>query len=111
MRIGFLGLIAALAGCVSSSDVVPMGKDSYMISGSGTGGLSIGKTSVAATKKANAFCATQQKFMIVRRLDTQPSFNAESTTLLFSCVAENDPEYQRPNLRKDPTTIVEDQRH
>ncbi|MDB6043565.1 MAG: hypothetical protein JWM63_2116, partial [Gammaproteobacteria bacterium] len=35
-------------------------------------------------------------------------FNGESTEFIFSCVEKNDPEYQRPNLRKDPTTVIED---
>jgi hypothetical protein len=48
------------------------------------------------------------KFMIVRRIDTKGRFNGESTEFIFSCVEKNDPEYQRPNLRKDPTTVIED---
>jgi len=99
-----------LSSCVSTSDVVPIGKDSYMVSGGGTGGLSYGKTSIAATKKANAYCATLHKFMIVRRIDTHQPFNGEATDLVFSCVTEDDPEYKRPDLRRDPTTIIEDQR-
>jgi len=87
-----------------------MGKDSYMVSGGGTGGLSYGKTSIAATKRANEFCNAMQKFMIVRRIDTKTPFNGESSDLIFSCVTADDPEYQRPNLQKDPTTIIEDQR-
>lgn len=87
-----------------------MGKDSFMLTGSGRGGLGIGKSAVEATKSANTYCAKIQKFMIVRRIETQPNFNAEATTLIFSCVTGDDPEYKRPDLHRDPTTIIQDQR-
>lgn len=111
MKFSVCVLLVSLAGCVSASDIVPMGKDSYMVSGAGTGGRSIGKTSVAATQKANAYCGTLHKFMIPRRLETHPGFNEESTTLIFSCVLESDAEYVRPDLSQNPTPVVEAQRH
>lgn len=90
-----------LVGCVSTSDIVPVGKDSYMVSGSGTGGLSYGKTLTAALKSANAYCAKESRFMIVRNEETQGRFNGEAANLIFSCVTADDPEYTRPHLRKD----------
>jgi hypothetical protein len=109
-----LGLIAAavaLAACVSTSKVVPMGKDSYMITALGQGAPAAGTQSVAAVEQANKYCAAMHKVIVVRRMDTQnATIGSQSTNLVFSCVDENDPEYQRPNLRKDPTTVIEDQR-
>jgi hypothetical protein len=89
-----------------------MGKDSYMISGRAAGGLNAGKGNVAALQQANAYCANMGKFAIVRRIDTNgiAALGAESTQIVFSCVTEDDPEYTRPTLSKDPTTIIEDQR-
>jgi hypothetical protein len=55
---------------VSTTDIVPVGKDSYLISGRANGGLNAGKGTLQATQKANAYCATQHKFMIIRRVDT-----------------------------------------
>jgi hypothetical protein len=47
---------ALLTGCVSSSEIVPMGKDSYMVSGQARGGIETGKSLIEATKAANAYC-------------------------------------------------------
>ena len=83
-----------------------------MISGRASGGLNAGKGNTAAAQQANLYCAAMRKFMIVRRMDNQgmAALGGESTTLIFGCVNEDDPEYIRPNLRHDPTTIIEDQR-
>jgi hypothetical protein len=113
MKPWILAAIATLAGCVSTTDVVPVGKDSYLISGRANGGLNAGKGTIQATQKANAYCATQHKFMTIRRVDTNgnAAVFGESANLYFSCVTEDDPEYVRPNLKKDPTAVIEDQRH
>ena len=49
---------------------------------------------------------------MVRRFDSAAGVfdGTQSTTLVFSCVAEDDPEYTRPNLTKDPSVVIEDQR-
>ena len=110
-KLSLLASIALVTSCVSSSDIVPVGKDSYLISGRANGGLNAGKGTIEATKRANAYCAGQNKFMIIRRVDTNgnEAVFGESANIIFSCVDQNDPEYTRPNLRKDPTTVVEDQ--
>lgn len=101
MKIAVFAAIALLSGCVTTSEIIPMGKDSYMVSGSGTGGLSYGKTMPAALKAANAYCTKEGKLMIARHTETQGRFNGEAADLLFSCVTADDPEYKRPNMRKD----------
>lgn len=107
-----LGIAALIAGCVSSSDVVPAGKDSYLVTGRANGGLNAGKGIIHATQQANAYCAREQKFMIIRHVETtgNAAIFGETASLIFSCVDQNDPEYKRPNLRKDPNTVIEDQR-
>lgn len=92
---------ALLAGCVTASDVVPAGKDTYMVTGGGTGGISYGKTAIAALKKANAYCASLHKLVMIRNTQTQSAFNGENSSLVFSCLSADDPEYRTPNLRKD----------
>lgn len=108
-----LVLCLALTGCVSTSEVVPAGRDSYMVSGSVRGGMLAGNSVIEATKTANAFCAKQSRVMILRHTQTDGNagFGGEHSSLLFSCVDESDPEYRRPNVRKDPTTVIEDERH
>jgi hypothetical protein len=47
--------------------------------------------------------------MIIRRTDSaiEGFNNSGMNTLVFSCVTDTDPEYQRPNLRKDPAVVID----
>jgi len=96
-----VGKALCLTGCENTSDVVPAGKDSYLVSGSVHGGTLGGKSLVDATKKANDYCAKEGKVMIIRNTTTGGSaiWANETSNLIFSCVAKDDPEYQRPNLK------------
>jgi len=102
----------SITACVTTSNIVPIGRDSYMITGRASGGQNAGKGIIAATERANEYCATNKKFMIVRRMDTQgaATLGSESNTLIFSCVDENDPEYIRPNIRSGANVVIEDHR-
>ena len=105
-------LVLILAGCVSTSDIVPVGKDSYMLTVNARG-PGAGKGRIESMKSANKYCTAMNQHMIIRRSDTSGiAIGAlpETTALVFSCVGEDDPEWQRPNLRKDPTTVIEDAR-
>lgn len=107
-------VLAVLAvGCATTSDVVPYGKDTYMLSsGDVWGGYSQGSLQVKAAQRASAFCADKGKVFVVRNTGGQgvQGWTSTSSTLIFSCVAESDPEYQRPNLRKEADTVIEDRR-
>lgn len=103
MKIAIFAVFAVLTGCVSASEIVPAGKDSYMVSARAMGGINSGQGIIEATKTANAYCAKSGKLMLIRHTETGGSaaFGGEHSNLIFSCVDESDPEYQRPNLRKD----------
>jgi hypothetical protein len=93
------------AGCAAgASEVVPAGKDSYMVAGKAVGGIMSGQSMIAATKEANQFCSKQGRFMIIRHTETagNAGFGGEHSNLIFSCVTADDPEYQRPNLVDQP---------
>jgi hypothetical protein len=115
MAVRSLAAIAALAiplcatGCVSTSEIVPVGRDSFMISATTRGGATMGQAPIVAAKAANQQCAAIGRHMIIRRTDSaiEGFNNSGINTLVFSCVDETDPEYQRPNLRKDPNVLVE----
>jgi hypothetical protein len=79
-------LLAGLSGCVSTSDVVPVGKDSFMLSSTVRGGGAGG--GVEAAKAANQYCASLNKHMIVRRMDSNgiPGLGPVTASLVFSCV-------------------------
>lgn len=107
-----IGATVLTACTTGASEVIPAGKDSYMVAGKAVGGINSGQSLIAATKEANQFCARQGKFMIIRNTETggNAGFGGEHSNLIFSCVTADDPEYQRPNLHKEPTTVIEDQR-
>jgi hypothetical protein len=105
MRTRILIGATVIAGCTTSaSEIVPAGKDSYMVAGTAMGGINAGQSMIAATKEANQYCAKQGRFMIIRHTETSGSagFGGEHSNLIFSCVTADDPEYQRPNLVDQP---------
>jgi hypothetical protein len=80
-------LPAFLAGCVSSSEIQPIGNGRYMITGRASGGLNAGKETTQTTKEANAYCAKQAKQMVLRNLDKTGNAAAfgENVSLTFTC--------------------------
>jgi hypothetical protein len=92
MRQGFgiatlAGAMALLAGCVSTSEVVPIGDGRYMITGRASGGLNAGKETTEATKQANAYCAKLSKQMVLQDLDKtgNAAVFGENINLTFRC--------------------------
>ncbi len=108
MRYLIYAAALTLAACVTTSEIVPAGKDSYMITGAARGTHS--GEAIAALKAANAYCDKLGKHMTIRSEETGYSLDYRAMNLIFSCLDANDPEYKRPDLRRDPTTIIEDQR-
>lgn len=96
-------LVAAtvLGGCATTSQVVPYGKDSYIIASEDVWGAnSSSSMQVNAARKAGEFCASQGKVMRVRNTTQEGThmWTGTSSSLVFSCIAESDPENARPNL-------------
>ena len=79
--------IAMSAGCVSSSEVQPIGNGRYMITGRASGGLNAGKETTEVTKAANAFCAKQSKQMVLKNLDKtgNAAVFGENVNLTITC--------------------------
>ncbi len=104
-KIIFVTSIAALFnGCATTTDVVPFGKDTYMLSaGDIWGGYSSGSLQVKAVQRANEYCQSMGKVFVVRNTGTSgiQGWTSTSSTLVFSCVDEKDTENTRPNLRRN----------
>ena len=105
-KITILSAVIILSGC--ASEVVPIGKDSYMIAKDGSfttfGG---GAVKAELYKEAHAFCQKQNKQLQPLSAQSRDSgygryANAE---LQFRCLAENDAEFTRPNIEKEDLTI------
>ena len=102
-----------LFGCGSTSAIAPYGKDTYILnSGDSWGSQSPGALRVQAAQEANEYCAKQGKVLRVRNTSSQGEqwWTGTSSTLIFSCIDEKDPENTRPNLRKEADTVIEDRR-
>jgi hypothetical protein len=84
-----------LLGCVTTSDIVPTGKDTYLLTSTARGGLDPGAQVIAATKKANEFCEARHLHMVISKLDTSgvPMWTPEQAALAFACVGDDDPRY------------------
>lgn len=96
-----LPLFAALAisACATSS-VVPVGKDSYALSVTRCGVCESPR--IAAYSAANEFCGKKGKQSVIQNVDGSGIVGGPTTAnLVFACVSEGDPDYQRANLRPD----------
>ena len=73
---------------------------------------SASSAAVTSLQTANKFCAKQGKFAVIRNTSgpTNPFGYDNDNQLLFSCVDENDPDYQRPTLCKDNGITTLEQR-
>lgn len=84
-----LALLIALvvAGCVSASEVQPIGNGRYMVTGRASGGLNAGKETTQAEKEANAYCAKLSKQMVLQNLDMtgNAAVFGENVSLTFTC--------------------------
>lgn len=85
IAISMLALIAA--GCVTTSDVVPIGNHQFMLTGHASGGLNAGKGTAAAAQKASAYCSSQGKTMVMVNTEFHgvAAVGGESTAFVFRC--------------------------
>jgi hypothetical protein len=81
-----LGLILC-TGCATTSQIVPYGKDTYLVNAEDVWGTnSTGNLAVRALEQANIFCAKQNK--IVQTINAEQRGNVwvgTSSNLIFTC--------------------------
>jgi hypothetical protein len=88
MKLLCLAMLALVTGCASTTGVVPMGKDTYMIAREDNGpAASLGAIKAATMRDAGAFCAGMGKHMqVIKENDTPRSLGQfPQTTLQFTC--------------------------
>jgi hypothetical protein len=80
-------MVIVIAGCVTASDVQPIGNGRYMITGRASGGLNAGKETTQATQDANDYCARLGKQMVLQNLDKtgNAAVFGENVSLTFTC--------------------------
>jgi hypothetical protein len=94
-----------LSGCASSTGVIPMGPDSFMISKQGASGFSSnGAMKAEAYQEANEFCAKQdKKLMPVGTHEVPSGFGRlPSSEIEFMCLSPGDPQLTR--VRMEPVS-------
>ena len=105
-------LLFAVCACASHTGVVPMGKDTYMIAKQqATGFPGLGNMKAEIIAEGTRYCASLgKKIQIVSTQETQPPYvlgNYPRAEIQFMCLADDDPELQRPKLQKTPDTVIE----
>jgi hypothetical protein len=100
-----------IAGCASTSGVLPLGPDTYRVSASrhNMSGGSPAAQSDALTS-AQAHCAGLGKEMLVT--NTSSSFERPhySFTATFRCLKQGDPALVRPSYEQAPDVVIQDRR-
>ncbi|MGH8850616.1 MAG: hypothetical protein ACREYD_06450 [Casimicrobiaceae bacterium] len=84
-----------LVGCAANSGVVPMGRDTYVVSRQAATGFSgSGTLKAEALQEANQFCAAQKKTMqVVQATEAQPPYllgNYPKAEVQFLCTDANE---------------------
>ena len=89
-----------------------MGKDTYLIAKQqATGFPGLGNMKAEIITEGAAFCrGVNKEFQLVNTNETQPPYilgNYPRSEITFMCIAGNDPEHQRPKLKKAPDTVIQ----
>jgi hypothetical protein len=79
--------LAALAGCVSTSKVIPAPGGLYMIKGRANGPFNDGKETSRGMKKAADFCAKQSKHVVLHDIGSKgnAALLGEHVIITFEC--------------------------
>ena len=110
-KILVLLLCLGLAGCAINSGIVPMGKDTYMVSRQAATGFSgSGDLKARAFQEASHFCEKQgKKLQVVSTSEAKPPYifaNFPKAEVQFMCLDANDPQLQRTRLEKSPDMVI-----
>jgi hypothetical protein len=103
---------AALTGCVSTSQVLDMGRDTFSVSATSDGFRDAASARQSAFQAGAQKCAAMGKrFMFVNESSGRTRMGIDTTVnVTFRCLSETDPEYARPDVRQSPSVVIEDQR-
>jgi hypothetical protein len=94
--IALIAALAALSGCASTADVLPTGKNTFMIAVSGWGVPPGGDTLTPGIRIANEFCARRNQ---VATIIASGRSGVTAGTVQFACSDESDqaPSVLRPD--------------
>lgn len=112
MKTAIIAAILLLAGCASNSGVIPIGKDTFMVSRQAATGFSgSGTLKAEAFQEASQYCTNLGKSLqVVSTHEASPPYilaNFPKAEIQFMCLDAKDAELNRPKLRKEPDSTVE----
>lgn len=104
-----LALLTLVGGCASSGPV-PMGKDTYLLAK--PGGLftiSGGEVKAELYRETNEFCLRQNKQLMPVNESSRDSapYHYANAEIQFRCLAEGDPQLQRPTMERAPDVKID----
>lgn len=102
----------SLSGCLSTSQVLEMGRDTYSVTATADGYRLASQARESAFQAGSEKCTSLGKrFMFINESTARTRMGIDTTvSVTFRCLNENDPEYARPNVRQTPDVVIEDQR-
>ena len=103
--VGAACLVLAVAGCASSTGVMPFGKDTYTITSASA--LTASGPQKSALTQALAFCAESGLQMSPVSSETTQGGDYNTYQFVFRCLAEDDPAYTRPDWGSPPDVVIE----
>ncbi len=108
-RLGILSISLLTVGCVSTSNVLELGRDTYTVSATADGFRDAASARQSAFKTGSEKCnSLGKKFLLTNENVANTRMGIDTTvTLYFRCLDERDSEYVRPNLQKAPDLRIE----
>ena len=108
-RLGILSISLLTVGCVSTSNVLELGRDTYTVSATADGFRDAASARQSAFKTGSEKCnSLGKKFLLTNENVANTRMGIDTTvTLYFRCLDERDSEYVRPNLQKAPDLLIE----
>jgi|YNPBryunderm2012_1023409.scaffolds.fasta_scaffold20020_1 hypothetical protein len=112
-RLWLFGVLAALTACVGSTEIVPVGPDTYTVSASAAserGGAAGAR--IRAIKEAGRYCTSIGRELLVTNITTRTIglFGDGSSDIIFRCLPPGDPDLRCPDLRALPNVVIENRR-
>lgn len=100
-----------LVACAATNEIVPIGKDTYIVSGWGKspGGYSGAEVKAAAIREASKFCISQgRQVQVVSSSQRDMSFGINATAeLQFMCLNTSDTDYSRAPVKREADTAID----
>jgi hypothetical protein len=103
--------VLLLSACTSTTGVIQIGQDTYMIGSQGKspGGFSGTEAKALAFADAQRYCAgLGKKVQVINTQQSDMAFGKNATAeVQFMCLSEGDPQLGRPRLEKVPDQVIQ----